>query len=318
MPRRRSVLAAAAAIPLLAACSESSADTGDTTAGDATSETAVGTRTVTHEFGTTDVPLDPRRVVVLDGDVLLEPVVALGITVVGAVTPSLTGAFSDAVAALLPSDVVEVGTDGLVDVEAVLALDPDLVIVNKDQSDAEQVYAQISAVVPTVAPVRTIQFDWQGLLTEIAAVFGREDAAAELLADYEQVVADATLPPDLGTVSVVRLRTDTVRYLTAEGAYPWSVLGALGVEAPPQQARGDDETPFVNVSLEELPLIDGDVILVLADAGTRQDALPRLEALESFRSLGARLVVVDSAEYIFGNVLTAERIVEELPAVLAG
>ncbi len=63
------------------------------------------TRTVTHLYGTTDIPVDPKRVVVLDAGNVLESVLALGVVPVATVVPKTTGTWPDFIAEKLPSDV---------------------------------------------------------------------------------------------------------------------------------------------------------------------------------------------------------------------
>src|SRR3712207_1306547 len=121
----------------------SSLDSGQTPI--ATEESS-GTRTVTHAMGTTDVPANPQRVVVLDtGE--LDSALALGVTPVGAVTAFADGEFpaylSDHVASIQ-----KVGTIAEPNLEAIVALNPDLIISSKLRH--EDIYPQLSQIAPTV------------------------------------------------------------------------------------------------------------------------------------------------------------------------
>ena len=86
-------------------------------------------RTVEHAMGATDIPARPERVVVLDtGE--LDSVLSLGVTPVGAVTTAVSQAFLSYLAEGA-ADVEVVGTIAEPNLEAIAALQPDLILSNK-------------------------------------------------------------------------------------------------------------------------------------------------------------------------------------------
>lgn len=303
---------AAGSVTALAACS------GPAEPDAAGSGAAPATRTIEHVYGTTEVPVDPQRVVCLDGDLFLEPTLALGIPVLAAGTPG-TGQYSPQIEERLPAGFHQMANKAEVDLEEVLALDPDLVVVPTDGDALPEVYAQLRTATAAVGPTYGGLSNWRETLRSLGGVFGRQDVAENLLAGFEthlQEVA-AALPDDVGTLSIVRVRPDgRVSYLPSVGTYPWTVFGPLGLSQPAQQDRGDEDSNNVFVSLEELPLLDADTLLVLLDGGTEDGFYRQLEELSSWRSLAGRKVVVDSAGWLFGNVLTADAVLDRVRTVL--
>lgn len=150
-------------------------------------------------------------------------------------------------------------------------------------------------------------------MEELGDVFDRGDAATDLIAAYDRQAAATREALDLDnvTMSVVRVRTDSVRYMTQDGSFPWTVLKDLGYVAPDAQERGDDEVQTVTISLENVDILAADEVLLLTDAGT-EDAASTL--LEGPVFAEAVVTTLPSSEFLFGSVLTAQRMLDELAA----
>src|SRR3712207_517939 len=162
----------------LAGCG--SADEGTTAS--APSTVAEEVRTVEHAAGTTAITGTPERVVVLDtGE--LDAVLALGITPVGAVRTDV----SDALPAYLedagvdPADVANVGTIAEPDLEAIAALEPDLILSNAVRHT--DVYEQLSGIAPTVM-AEAIGETWKENLLLAGEALGRSEEAQDLLEEF--------------------------------------------------------------------------------------------------------------------------------------
>lgn len=299
----RTVPALAAVLLLaLTGCAATSSDTDP-----AVSEQ---TRTVEHFFGATEIgSID--RVAVLDGDRTFEAVVALGVQPVAAVKPPLTGDYSSAVRERLDEEPTDIGaTEGEVNYEALLASEPDLIIMHAEDESYRELYDQASVIAPTIA-IKYTPAGWKDVLSELGDVFDRSDVAADLIAAYDEQAAAAreALDVDGTTMSVVRVRADSVRYMTQEGSFPWTVLKDLGYTAPEAQELGDDEIQTVTISLENVDILAADQILLLTDAGTDAAAATLLDG-PVFASSDVK--TLPSSEFLFGNVLTAQRMLDEL------
>ncbi|MCO1340316.1 hypothetical protein BJH93_15715 [Kocuria polaris] len=272
-----------------------------------------GTRTVEHVFGSTEIA-STDRVAVLDGDRTMEAVVALGIQPVAAVKPPLTGNYAQGVAEALDTEPANLaGAEGEVDYEALLAAEPNLVIMHVLSDADREMYNRASEIAPTVAITYTAA-GWRDTLNQTAIALDREAQADELLAAYDAALAetDDVAGVDGETLSVVRVRSDHVRYMTYESSFPWSVLKELGYTAPETQESGDDGTETVTVSLENIDLLVADRVLVLVDAGT-DDAVNDLLADPLFAD--AEVTKLPSSDFLFGNVLTAQRMLDDFGTV---
>lgn len=276
-----------------------------------TQEIAGDVRTVQHAFGETSIPVDPQRVAVLDGDRTLEAVVALGVRPVAAVKPPLTGDYAPVVRAGLADEPADVGSaDSDIDIEALTAAEPDLIVMRTEGEGSRELFDRVAPIAPTVV-VDYTPASWQRTLEQVADVFDQRDEAENLLADYRRTVdqSQARAPREGSTLTIARVRADSLRYMTQDGSFPYSVLADLGYRAPAQQDRGSDEVQTVDVSPELIDVLDADDIVLLTDAGT-EDAVAQLRQNPLFTGLGARVTELPSKDYLFGNVLTAQALVE--------
>jgi len=274
-------------------------------------------RTVEHAMGTTDIPARPERVVVLDtGE--LDSVLSLGVTPVGAVTTAVSQAFLSYLAEGA-ADVEVVGTIAEPNLEAIAALQPDLILSNKVRH--EDLYAQLSQLAPTVFAER-VGAVWKDNFALAAEALGLEDEAAAAMADYER--AAAALGESLGdpagtTVSPLRFVAGTIRsYQPA--SFIGTVLADIGLR---QVELPTGEVPtFAELSAEELTTADADIVLhssygPAGDSGATAvlggPLWPRLEAVQNDRAYP-----VEDDVFFTGIGLTAATlIVEDLAEQLA-
>ena len=276
-----------------------------------TDENSGDVRTVQHAFGETSIPVNPQRVAVLDGDRTMEAVVALGVQPVAAVKPPLTGDYAPVVRARLAAEPVDIGSaDSDIDIEALTAAEPDLIVMRTTGEDNRELFDRVAPIAPTVV-VDYTPASWQSTLEQVADVFDQRAEAENLLADYRRTVDESQgrAPGEGSTLTVARVRADSLRYMTQDGSFPYSVLADLGYRAPAQQDRGSDEVQTVDVSPELIDVLDADDIVLLTDAGT-EDAVAQLRQNPLFTGLGARVTELPSKDYLFGNVLTAQALVE--------
>lgn len=212
-------------------------------------------RTIEHAMGSTEIPERPERVVVLDtGE--LDAVLSLGLTPVGAVTTAVSDGFLSYLADDA-SGVEVVGTIAEPDLEAVAALEPDLILSNKVRH--EDVYDQLSQIAPTVF-AEAVGETWKENFLLDARALGEEDRAQELLDAYEQRAGDVgaeLADPAATTVSPLRFVGGTVR------AYqPDSFIGSVLADIGLTQLQLDAGRPtFAELGLEQLGDADADVVL---------------------------------------------------------
>lgn len=209
-------------------------------------------REITHAMGITEVPDSPQRIVILTNEGT-EALLAVGIKPVGAVQSWVGNPWYDHIADDM-TDVTVVGEESAINLEAIAALQPDLIIGNKMRQ--EKIYDQLSAIAPTVMSER-LRGDWKvnmALYTE-AAGKGAEGKAA--LAAYDGRIAKiaAEAGPLLEEkVSLVRFMSGMTR-IYYKDTFAGLILSEIGFKRPASQ----DKPEFAHdVGKERIPDFDGD------------------------------------------------------------
>ncbi|MCV2491608.1 iron-siderophore ABC transporter substrate-binding protein [Geodermatophilus sp. YIM 151500] len=315
---RTAAVVLAAALPL-AACggagdAEPAAASGASGASGASADEFP--RTVEHAMGSTEIPAEPERVVVLDtGE--LDSVVALGVTPVGAVTTDVATGFLSYLQE--PAEGVEqVGTIGEPDLEAIAALGPDLILSN--QVRHEDLYDELAQIAPTVF-AEYVGAPWKDNVGLAAEALGMETEADAVLAEYQQAataLGEAIGDPAATTVSPLRFVQGSIRAYSPE-SFIGTVLGDIGVTLT---GFTEGEYPaFTELSPEQLDLADADVVLYSsygssgesgADAVVAGPLWSRLSAVQE----GRAIPVEDDVFYTGIGPTAASLIVERLSAEL--
>ncbi|MDQ0198901.1 ABC transporter substrate-binding protein [Neobacillus ginsengisoli] len=237
------------AIFLLAACGSNNEKTI------ATKTTEEKSFTVKHEMGTTTIKGTPKRVVILTNEGT-EALLAMGITPVGAVKSWTGNPWYDHIADKM-KNVKVVGTESEVNVEAIAALKPDLIIGNKMRQ--EKIYDQLSAIAPTVF-AETLRGDWKENFKLYAKAVNKVEKGNEILKNYDSRIAD--LKGKLGDklkmkVSMVRFMAGDVR-IYHKDTFSGVILDELGFARPEGQNANDFAER--NVTKERMPAMDGDIL----------------------------------------------------------
>ena len=257
-------------------------------------------RIVQHPLGETCVPVQPSRVVALDhttaGNLLSLGVMPAGVA--SNVLPEL--------AELIP-DVLRLGQSGQINLEALAALQPDLII--GGAWELEPTYDKLSAIAPTVAFEMQTTADWQRPFRFHGQVLGLESRAEAVLNQYQQRVE--MLRNQVGSppvqVSLVRVMAQSGQIgLYLKNCFGGSILADLGFSRPLSQNEGTpDQPPFSQlISREAIAQADGDVILLSTFGATPEIAaaaeaeLERLKTDPLWRSLQA---VQQNQVYLVGH-----------------
>lgn len=233
------------------------------------------TRPLQHAMGTTQVPLQPKRVVVLD-TAALDSAIALGVKPIGTMfylnPPAYLG---DKV-----QGITVIGLNNNPNLETVFNLKPDLILGTK--MSVGQYYDKLAKAAPTVLTEGSGRSgEWQENFQLYAAALGRSQQAKTLLAQYQQraqtlkqqIQAQYQTPP---VASVVATGNNQVGAYTRR-SFSGSVLADVGLPRPPAQEQ--PERWAIQVSREDLSSLDGDVIFLIASPGT-----PDTENLQRFKT----------------------------------
>lgn len=268
-------------------------------------------RVVDHAMGQSRVKLRPERVVVLDtGE--LDSALALGVKPVGAVEVGSGIRFPSYL--LDQTDGIEiVGTIAQPNLEAIAALNPDVILSNKVRH--EKVFDQLSQIAPTVLAER-VGVAWKDNFRLAATALGRCDEGESLFAGYADRLArfKSVMGDRLGslTVSTVRSLPSEVRIYMKE-SFIGTVLADAGLRRPPAQDKAVFAEP---ATVERIPDLDADVMF-LTEFGTDNSALEKLQANPLWGRLKAvqtdSVYRVPDGRWMLGiGIVAANEVVDDL------
>lgn len=274
-----------------------------------------------HAAGETAVVADPLRIVVLAGDEL-DFLCALGLQsrIVAAALPEGSNAQPSYLGTVI-HDLAPVGTRSAPDLAAVAAAKPDLIL--GSQSLAAAAYPGLAAIAPTVF-TDTSGADWQDNLRLVGAATGRGEAAAQLIAGFDDQARAAGAANDAAhfQASVVQLTDSTLRVWGARN-FPASVLAEVGVDRPAAQRFTDK--PYVEIGISDADLsrspdfsaADGDIVYLSFDSPAAKDRAAALLGSDAWRRLSAnrdnRVFVVNNEVWQSGQGIVAARgIIDDL------
>ncbi len=248
-------------------------------------ENKAKTVTIEHAMGTTKIPADPKKVVILTNEGT-EALLALGVKPVGAVQSWTGKPWYDHISKDMDS-VEVVGLESEVSLETIAGLEPDLIIGNKMRQ--EKVYEQLNAIAPTVM-AETLRGDWQENFKFYAKVLNKEAEGKKILDDYAKRVDE--VKTNLGDkvnneISMVRFMGADVRIYHLD-TFSGVVLNQLGFKRPESQNVNDFAEQ--GVTKERIPAMDADYIFYFTyDNGTESGAKFEKEFTEDplFKKLNA-------------------------------
>lgn len=219
---------------------------------------AGATRTIEHAMGTSQVPMAPERIVVID-TTPLDAALALGIQPVGTIRYGQPPEYLGEAA----SEIEVIGQYNRPNLEAILQLQPDLILGAK--SISEELYPRLSQIAPTVFTEGAgHDWDWKNNFQLFAQALDESAQAKQELAAYEQRLADLKASLDLPlqniTVSVLVISPRGIIAQTPK-SFSGSVLQEIGFDRDVTQ--GTTEQFFVRLSREDLDAADGDLLFLI-------------------------------------------------------
>ncbi|AQQ06151.1 iron siderophore-binding protein [Roseibium algicola] len=274
-------------------------------------------RDVTDSMGTVTVPDAPKRIVVLTNEGT-EALLALGVTPVGAAN-SWNGDpwwdhISDAMDGAEP-----VGKESAVNLELIAALEPDLILANKQRH--EEIYPQLTAIAPTVMS-KELRGDWKINFRLYAEALGKEQEADAAIDDYDASVAD--LREKLGDhlneeVSVIRFVPGQIRIYQLD-SFSGVLLKDIGFHRPANQ---NVEEFAIRTGKESIPDMDGDRIFYFTyDSGDGKGTSLEEEVLadplwQSLSAVKAGKVhqVSDAIWNTAGGILAAKLMLHDIAGI---
>lgn len=271
-------------------------------------------------MGETCVPVNPQRIIAVNENVL-EAVLALGMKPIAAGEPNLLGSRARHLARRLEG-IASIGKESQLNLERMVLLNPDLILGFTITPENYKLFSQI-------APTVNLEYDqvsWKEALLRFGEILGKSQQAEQLLAQYKERVDKFRVAMGKRLkkteVSVVRFYAG---YQTSEFrtrfSFPGSILEDVGLPRSAAQRRATRHNePYVQVSLERIDLLDGDVIFAALDPGS-ESSFERFQTSPLWQTLRAvknnQVYTVDSGYWIFGNILAANAILDDLFKYLA-
>lgn len=300
-PRRTAAIAVVAVLSLIIpACSSEEPDTTTTS-----TEGGAFPRTIEHFRGSTEIPSQPKRIVTLDNS-FTDATLLLESPLVGYVDyrdpglPGYLGSTRDEFAA----DAISVGTVGSASLEKIAALEPDLII-SAEVRDGKN-YEQLSAIAPTVF-TQTTGPTWKDNIRLVGEALGKEDLAAQKIADYEARAASVgsaiNKAANNPVISVVRFAGEPTARLYRTTSFSGIILEDSGLARPANQGAdpADPGNIMMKISPELINEADADVIFVTTwqdPEGKSAEAAKPFLANPLWQTLRGRTVDVDDSRWM--------------------
>ena len=282
------VIGAMLCLTMLAACgkeTDGSKPEADTQAGniDTSADDNSDTVIVTDVRGEVEIPANPTRIVDLSGNSDILSI--LGYSVVGTANSDAYDYTKFPVyleETLEGAEILGYSMQDTMDIEAVMNLNPDLIIISTVQ---EKMYEHLSEIAPTVM-IQLEALNWKDDIRTMGEVFGKQDVAENWITSYEEkahAVGELIKAEKGEEISYMSFLASGGQFFVFTGAGFGSVLYEdMGLTIPsgmPQQS--DISLPVV--TYEGLAAIDTDYIFVMA---TEEDKA-ELEANAIWNSLPA-------------------------------
>ncbi|MDF2593024.1 MAG: lipoprotein, partial [Clostridia bacterium] len=256
---------------VLAACTQ----TNQAAVTPATSDANITTRVIEHAMGSTEIKGEPERIVILTNEGT-EALLELGVKPVGAVkswtgNPWYTHIEKDM------EGVENLGDESQVNIEAIAALNPDLIIGNKMRH--EKIYDQLSQIAPTVYS-NTLRGEWKENFAFYANVLGKDAKGQEIIQKFDDRATEVSkLAGDkLKTeVSIVRFMAGKTRIYLGD-TFSGKILKQIGFARPASQ---QSEEFTIEIGKERLKEADGQVMFYFTyETGNGEGAAREKEWLQ--------------------------------------
>lgn len=314
-----SVLILSSLILGLVGCSPQKTQETSKTPEQTTTDKANEFATITHAMGTTDIPKNPKKVVILTNEGT-EALIALGVKPVGAVN-SYIGEWYDHIAKDMKG-VKGLGKESEVNLEALAALEPDLIIANKMRQ--EKIYPQLSAIAPTISS-DTLRGEWKTNFMFYADALGKSKEGKKMIEDFDaraKSIAEKNPEALKKQVSLVRFMNGKTRLYLGD-TFAGIILRQIGFARP--EAQSSTSEFVLEIGKERLNEADGDVMFYFTyETGDGKGAAREKEWLNDplFQSLNVVkskkfFKVNDTTWNTSGGIISANKLLDDLEKFIA-
>jgi len=271
--------------------------------------------TVEHAMGTTEIPNKPEKVVILTNEGT-EALLSMGVKPVGAVKSWVGDPWYPHIKDQMEG-VQVVGLESEINLEAIAALKPDLILGNKMRQ--EEHYAALSAIAPTVFS-DTLRGDWKINFELYSKALNLEEKGKEVLSAFDERIE--TMKKELGDkvnteISVVRFMPNDIR-IYYKDTFSGVIFQQIGFKRPASQDK--DDFAAKGVTKERIPEMEGDILFYFTYEPGEGDALkaetewvndPLWKNLEVVKA-GKAYKVDDNVWNTAGGVIAANLLLDDL------
>ena len=266
------------------------------------------THSVEHARGTAEIIAKTDKVVTLE-PLELDTAVALGVTPSGAAVASNIAGIPD----YLGVDGVEsVGTVPEPDLEAIAALEPDLIL--GTESRHSKLYDELDAIAPTVF-IANHADSWKDNALLIGDALDRKDETETLLTEVDERCESIKSEYDIDgeTAQMIRPRDETTLSLYGPDSFAGSLLECVGYSIPDQDWADGLQA---DISPENAVDARADAVYVTADDVSDDSAVPKVIAgsSDAFPSV----TPVDTSYWVSGvGPKGAHKVLDDIESYLA-
>ena len=182
------------------------------------------------------------------------------------------------------------------DIEAILAAEPDLIIMAPRQ---EKIYDELKEIAPTVM-LEDKSNDWEAKLTDVATLFGQEDEAKKWLNAYyekaEKLGKEIKEANGEDTTYLTVLASSGSFMVFSEGGIGTVLKEDMKLPQPTNMPKQDSIT-LPTVTMEGLSEIDADHIIVIGTEADKADleaspVWPQIRAVKE-----GNVTILDASPY---------------------
>ena len=254
------------------------------------------TKVVSTVKGNVTIPRSPKRIVDISGS--SEELLILNHTPVGTANADsykTTEKPSYLKDKLSSSKLVGFSMMDTMDMEAILKLNPDLIIMSERQT---KIYEQLKAIAPVVM-LKDYANDWRTRLTDISKLFGQEKDAQKWLTTYDKKAINIGSEIDTknGKQTYLTILASSGKFYIFSDAAIGSMLLSDMKLAQPQKMPRQEGISLPVVTMEGLSSIDADHIVVIATDADKKD-LEQSTVWKSMRAVKAgNITILASSPY---------------------
>jgi iron complex transport system substrate-binding protein len=275
-------------------------------------------RLVKHELGESCVPLKPQRVIVTD-QLALEIALALDVKPIAAPEPAFVANQANFLGSKM-AGIIYIGKEKQLNIEKIIHLHPDLII-GVDALTPET-YKLFSQIAPTVELEYFPGKKWKDTLRHVGGILNKSAHVEELLTQYNKKIQKIRYL--LGdkieqiNISISRFHGEVqLPEFRSQYSFPGSILAEIGLSMPVAQKQlvKSPEDTLIILSLERINLLDADILFVAVDPNAKE-LFKKYQNSKLWKTLevvqNQQVYTVDSSYWIFGNILSANAILDDL------